>query len=86
MIVVKRKRRKFGTSLSGPIEDFNDTKHLDRLIFIEKDHAAALKTRAAILMYIGRNRLDLTTTVKDDEVWVLKNKDIMTESVCVDLR
>ena len=80
------KRRKFGGMLSGPIEEFIRNPAFDRLIFIEKDHAAAQKTRAAVGMYIWRNDLDLTTSVRDDEIWVLKDKDAMDESITVDLR
>ena len=83
----RRTRRKLGKSISLPIESFIDKKNMyDRLIFIEKSNTAALKTRAAALMYIGRNDLGLTTKVKGDEVWIMKDRDILDETTYVDLR
>ena len=81
-----KKRRKLGRIISDPIEGFVNIPECDRLIFIEKDHAAAQKTRAAVGMYIWRNDLDLTTSVKNDEIWIMKNKDILDETIIVDLR
>lgn len=79
-------RRKLGKSLTDPIQVFVEMPNYDRLIFVETDKAAAQKTRAAALMYIGRNELGLTTSVRENEIWVLKEKDVMDESMIVDLR
>lgn len=79
-------RRKLGKSLTDPIQAFVEMPNYDRLIFVEMDKAAAQKTRAAALMYIGRNELGLTTSVRENEIWVLKEKDVMDESMIVDLR
>lgn len=83
---MKEKRRKLGHLLSDPIEEFIQIPEYDRLIFQEIDNAAARKTRAAALMYIGRRNLGLTTSVKNNEIWILKEKDVMDESRIVDLR
>ncbi len=86
-VVVKRTRRKLGRSISFPINDLTNKANLsDGLIFKEKDHVAALKTRAAAVMYIGRHDLDLTTSVKGDEIWIMKDKDIFDDMMYVDLR
>ena len=79
------KRRKLGHLIKDPIDHFLEIPELDRLIFVESDKAAAQKTRAAALMYIGRNELGLTTTVRQNEVWILKEKDVMDESMIVEL-
>lgn len=79
-------RRKLGSSISFPIDEFFQNNLADRLIFVETDNAAAQKTRAAALMYIGRHDLDLTTSVKENEVWIMKDKDIIDETIVVDLR
>lgn len=79
------KRRKLGYLIKDPIDKFIGMPEYDRLIFVESDKAAALKTRAAALMYIGRNELGLTTSVKNNEVWILKEKDVMDQSVVVQL-
>ena len=76
-------RRKLGTTISSPIEELWHSAFKDSLIFIEQDHEAALRTRAAALMYIGRNRLGLTTKVKDKEVWIMKDRDILGESIII---
>lgn len=80
------KRRKLGHLIMDPIDEFIQLPSYDRLIFVEQDKAAAQKTRAAALMYIGRNEMDLTTSVKENEIWVLKEKDVMDQSMIVDLR
>lgn len=76
-------RRKLGTTISSPIEELWHSEFKDSLIFIEQDHEAALKTRAAALMYIGRNGLDLTTKVKDKEVWIMKDRDILGDAIII---
>ena len=76
-------RRKLGTTISSPIEELWHSAFKDSLIFIEQDHEAALKTRAAALMYIGRNKLGLTTKVKDKEVWIMKDKDILGDAIVI---
>lgn len=80
------KRRKLGHLIMDPIDEFIQMPTYDRLIFVEQDKAAAQKTRAAALMYIGRNEMGLTTSVKENEIWVLKEKDVMDQSMIVDLR
>lgn len=85
-MIAKRARRKLGHLIMDPIDEFMQTPEYDRLIFVEQDKAAAQKTRAAALMYIGRNEMGLTTSVKENEIWVLKEKDVMDESMIVDLR
>ena len=80
-----KKRRKLGHLIMDPIDEFVQMPDYDRLIFVEANNAAAQKTRAAALMYIGRNELGLTTTVKENEIWILKEKDIMDNSMIVDL-
>lgn len=79
------KRRKLGHLIKDPIDEFIQIPEYDRLIFVESDKTAALKTRAAALMYIGRNELGLTTSVKENEVWILKEKDVMDQSMIVEL-
>lgn len=79
------KRRKLGHIIQDPIDEFIQMPEYDRLIFVESDKAAAQKTRAAALMYIGRNELGLTTTVRQNEVWILKEKDVMDQSMIVEL-
>lgn len=79
------KRRKLGHLIKDPIDEFIGMPEYDRLIFVESDKAAAQKTRAAALMYIGRNELGLTTSVKENEVWILKEKDVMDQSMIVEL-
>lgn len=78
-------RRKLGRLIQDPIDEFVQMPEYDRLIFVERDKAAAQKTRAAALMYIGRNELGLTTSVKENEIWLLKEKDIMDQSIVVDI-
>ena len=79
-------RRKFGDTLSGPIKNLVHDKYYDSLTFIEKDEKAAQKTRAAALMYIGRNDLGLTTSVNKNRIVVMKNKDVVGNQLIVDLR
>lgn len=76
-------RRKLGTTISSPIEELWHSAFKDSVIFIEQDHEAALRTRAAALMYIGRNKLGLTTKVKDKEVWIMKDKDILGDAIVI---
>ena len=76
-------RRKLGTTISSPIEELWHSALKDSGILIEQDHEAALKTRAAALMYIGRNKLGLTTKVKDKEVWIMKDKDILGDAIVI---
>lgn len=83
---MKRHRRQLGHLIQDPIDEFVGMPSYDRLIFVEQDKAAAQKTRAAALMYIGRNELGLTTSVRENEIWVLKEKDVMDQSMIVDLR
>ena len=80
------KKRKLGSIISEPIEKLYGSKKYDSLVFIENDHEAAVQTRAAALMYIHRNDLNLTTSVKDDEIWVMKDKDYPGPHETVDLR
>lgn len=84
--MIKKKRRKLGDILHEPILDLYNDRHTDTIIFIERDEAAAQKTRTAALMFIGRNDLDLTTSVKENEIWVMKNKDDPGAFGTVDLR
>lgn len=76
-------RRKLGTTISSPIEELWHSAFKDSVILIEQDHEAALRTRAAALMYIGRNKLGLTTKVKDKEVWIMKDKDILGDAIVI---
>lgn len=80
------KRRKMGTTLSGPINELYDVDDLDTLIFIEEDNEAASKTRAAALMFIGRNNLGLKTKVRENEIWIMKDKDYIGNCITEDLR
>lgn len=82
----KFKRRVLGKALSDPIDQLNATRTKDSLIFIERDDEAAAKTRAAAVMYIGRNGYDLHTSVRENEIWVMKNKDELGHHFEVDLR
>ena len=75
------KRRKLGTMISAPIEELWHSAYKDSVVFLEKDHEAALRTRAAALMYIGRNGLDLTTKVKENEVWIMKDRDVLGDTI-----
>lgn len=68
-------RRKFGKMLSGPISELAKSNDYDSLIFIEANHKAALNTRAAALMFIGRHHLSLTTKVVDEKIFIMKDKD-----------
>lgn len=86
MIERVKKRRKLGDILHDPIISLQNDLIQDSVIFIDKDEAAAQKTRAAALMFIGRKNLDLTTTVKGNEIWVMKNRDELGHFGTVDLR
>lgn len=79
-------RRKLGKIISEPIERLSGDRSLDQIVFIEVDKAAAQKTRAAALMFIGRNDLNLTTSVKENEIWIMKDKDFIGEGMTIDLR
>ena len=76
-------RRKLGTTISAPIEELWHSAFKDSVIFVESDHEAALRTRAAALMYIGRNGLDLTTKVKDKKVSINKDRYILGDSIVI---
>ncbi len=86
MIGEKRKRRNIGPLIHDPIDHLFSNQWLDSLIFIEKDHLTALKTRAAALMYIIRNQMGMTTTVRGNEVRIYKEKDFEGACDTVDLR
>ena len=79
-------RRKLGTTISAPIEALWRSRTKDSLIFVEQDHEAALRTRAAALMYIGRNKLGLTTKVKDKEAWIMKDRDILGDAIVIKMQ
>lgn len=76
-------RRKLGITISAPIEELWHSAFKDSLVFVEQDHEAALRTRAAALMYIGRNKLGLTTKVKDKDVWIMKDRDILGDAIII---
>ena len=78
-------RRTFGKVLSTPILEMADDKQIDTLIFIEENNVAAQKTRAAALMFIGRKGLELTTSVKGNQIWIMKDKDYPGNRIIVDL-
>lgn len=81
------RRRRFKDRLSAPIQDFINDNDALRLIFVEKDHVAAVKTRAAALMYTKRHNIRLATTVRENEIWVMKDKDdFLGGDVFADLR
>jgi len=80
------KNRKLGSLIADPIEKLYGSKKHDSLVFIESDHKTAVQTRAAVLMYVHRNHMDLTTSVKDDEIWVMKDKDYPGSHETIDLR
>ena len=79
------KRRKLGGILSSPIMNLAESDKYGSLIFVEKNHMAALNTRAAALMFIGRHHLDLTTKVVDEKIFVMKDKDYPGRSFEVNL-
>ena len=79
-------RRKLKGSLSDPIQTLVEGNDVDTIVFIEKDNKTALKTRAAALMYIGRHRLNLTTSVRGDQIWIMKDKDYPGAKQFIDLR
>lgn len=80
------KNRRLGSLIAEPISNLYGSRKLDSLIFIEEDHKTAVQTRAAVLMFVKRNRMDLTTSVKGDEVWVMKDKDYPGPHETIDLR
>ena len=80
------KNRRLGSLIAEPITNLYSSRRYDHLIFVEEDHKTAVQTRAAVLMFIKRNHMDLTTSVKGDEVWVMKDKDYPGKGETVDLR
>ena len=87
--ILKRKytRRRLGKRISDPIDELEHTARKDSLIFIEEDEEAAARTRAAAVMYIGRSGYcDLCTSVRQNEIWVMKDKDNLGSHFEVDLR
>ena len=80
------KNRKLGSLIADPVEKLYGSRKSDSLVFIENDHKTAVQTRAAVLMYIHRNHMDLTTSVKENEIWVMKDKDYPGSPEVVDLR
>ena len=81
-----RHRRKLGGLITKPITFMLKNPELDHTVLIESDNAAARKTRAAALMYISRNNLKLTTSVKGNRVLIMHNKDLIDNGYEVDLR
>lgn len=79
-------RRKLSHLIHEPIKQLSNSIEYDTLKFIEKDGEAASRTRAAALMYIMRNNLDLTTHVSENVVYVLQNKDVMENVWEIDIR
>lgn len=80
------KRRKLAPIIYEPIDNLYGDRRLDSLVLIELDHEAAVQTRAAALMHIHRCDMDLTTSVKDNEVWIMKDKDYPGKPEVIDLR
>ena len=80
------KRRKLAPIIYEPIDNLYGDRRLDSLVLIEMDHEAAVQTRAAVLMHIHRCDMDLTTSVKDNEVWIMKDKDYPGKPEVIDLR
>jgi len=81
-----RKRRKLGSIIHDPINNFMHDDINDTLIFIEQDKKAASQTRAAALMYIMRHDYPLCTHVSENKVYILKDKDVMEEMITIDIR
>lgn len=69
-------RRRLGKRIQEPIEILAESRHVDSITFVETDNEAAKLTRAAALMFIHRRGYDLCTSVKENEIYILKNKDI----------
>ena len=80
------KNRRLGSLIAEPITNLYSSRRYDHLIFVEEDHKTAVQTRAAVLMFIKRNRMDLTTSVKGNEIWVMKDKDYPGKGETIDLR
>lgn len=80
------KRRKLAPIIYEPIDNLYGDRRLDSLVLIELDHEAGVQTRAAALMHIHRCDMDLTTSVKDNEVWIMKDKDYPGKPEVIDLR
>ena len=85
---IKRKfhRRVLGKTISDPIDTLLHDKKKNSLVFIEHDEEAATRTRAAAVMYIGRNGYDLHSSVKGKEIWIMKDRDELGSHFEVDLR
>lgn len=82
----KYHRRKLGKTISDPIDELWATRYKDSLIFIEHDEEAAARTRAAAVMYIGRHNYDLHSSVRNNEIWIMKDRDDPGSYFEVDLR
>lgn len=80
------KRRKLAPIIYEPIDTLCGDRRLGSVVLIENDRKAALQTRAAALMHIHRCDMDLTTSVKDNEIWIMKDKDYPGKSEVIDLR
>lgn len=80
------KRRKLAPIIYEPIDNLYGDRRLGSIVLIENDHEAAVQTRAAALMHIHRCDMDLTTSVKDNEVWIMKDKDYPGKPETIDLR
>lgn len=79
-------RRKLAPIIYEPIDNLYGDRRLGSLVLIENDHEAAVQTRAAALMHIHRCDMSLTTSVKDNEVWIMKDKDYPGKPEVIDLR
>ena len=80
------KRRKLAPIIYEPIDNLYGDRRLGSLVLIENDREAAVQTRAAALMHIHRSDLNLTTSVKENEVWIMKDKDYPGKAEVIDLR
>ena len=80
------KRRKLAPIIYEPIDNLYGDRRFSSLVLIEYDHEAAVQTRAAALMHIHRCDMNLTTSVKDNEVWIMKDKDYPGKPEVIDLR
>ena len=79
-------RKNFGKNLSRPINELALCKGRDSVKFIEQDKERAQKTRVAACMYIGRHHYNLTTTVEENTIWILRDKDYRGKYDEYDLR
>lgn len=78
-------RRKYGKVMSDPIDSLVQNKWTDSITFVDHSNEAAAKTRVAACMYIKRHGYDLTTSVRENEITILKNKDVIGMNYKVDL-